>query len=231
VEVAAVVGIMLIGYNLISAIGRLEDETAVAQAIAEEQRLAGIPTIAPTPSVRLENIVLPGGHVFRENGSFEFNFDEIPTHLRPVVQNELLRPVLSRPAPTAETALRLVIPKLDVDSPIIPGIDPDALKLGIGQFVNGVDPALDEGNIVLAAHNDIYGELFRYLDQLEAGDTFTIYTQVQAHEYVIAQIQEVNPNDVWVMDNQPGRAMATLISCYPYQVNDKRIVVFADRLS
>jgi LPXTG-site transpeptidase (sortase) family protein len=33
------------------------------------------------------------------------------------------------------------------------------------------------------------------------------------------------------MEDQPGRTLATLISCYPYQVNNQRIVVFADRIS
>ncbi|PJF25862.1 MAG: hypothetical protein CUN53_10615 [Phototrophicales bacterium] len=40
----------------------------------------------------------------------------------------------------------------------------------------------------------------------------------------------VMPNDVYVLESRQG-ATATLISCYPYQVNDKRIVIFADRIS
>src|SRR5690606_19123590 len=63
VEIAAVIGIVVIGVNLFDAIRNLERETASAQALAEEQRRAGIPTIAPTPSLRLEDYVLPGGHI------------------------------------------------------------------------------------------------------------------------------------------------------------------------
>ncbi|MBE0689435.1 MAG: sortase, partial [Anaerolineae bacterium] len=134
-------------------------------------------------------------------------------------------------APTEETALRIVIPKMDIDEVIVPGVDPGALRLGVGQLVNGIDPGAREGNLVLAAHNDIYGQIFRYLDRLEPGDRFTIYTQIQAHEYVVSSIETVEPNDVWVMENQAGRALATLISCYPYQQNYQRIVVFADRIN
>jgi len=231
VEVAAVIGIALIGLNLFRAINTLERETEEAQAIAEEQRRLGIPTIEPTPTIRLDNIVLPTGHIYSDTGIVEFNINEIPEHLRPVVQSQLLQPVLSRPAPTEETALRLVIPKLTIDEAIVPGTDPGALRLGVGQLINGVDPGNREGNLVLAAHNDIYGQIFRYLDQLEPGDQFTVYTQIQAHEYVVSSIETVEPNDVWVMENQAGRAMATLISCYPYQQNYERIVVFADRIN
>jgi sortase A len=231
VEVAAVIGIVAIGFSLFQAVGTLERETEAAQRLSEEQRRAGIPTLAPTPTIRLENIVLPTGHIYSDQGIVEFNMNEIPANLRPVVQSQLLQPVLDRPAPTAETAQRIVIPKLNVDQVIVPGTDPEALRLGVGQLINGVNANDNEGNLVLAAHNDIYGEIFRYLDQLEAGDSFIIYTQVQTHEYIVASVDIVQPNDVWVMENQPGRAMATLISCYPYQVNDRRIVVFADRVS
>jgi sortase A len=232
VEVLAVLGIVWIGLNLVGAISALERETQAAQQAADEQRRAGLPTIEPTPTIRWENIVLPTGHIYNANGTYvDFNLNEIPAHLRPVVQSQLLQPVLSRPQPTAETANRIVIPKINVDDLIVPGVDPEALRLGVGQLVNGVDPGRREGNLVLAAHNDIYGQIFRYLDQLAAGDRFTIYTQVQAHEYVVADVQVVQPNEVWVMENQSGRAMATLISCYPYQVNSQRIVVFADRVS
>jgi sortase A len=82
--------------------------------------------------------------------------------------------------------------------------------------------------VVLAAHNDIYGELFRYLDQLEPGDRFHIRTETDIHTYVVTGFDIVEPNDVHVMENQ-GRPTATLISCYPYQVNDKRYIVFAER--
>jgi sortase A len=230
VEIAAVIGIVFIGINLFGAVGTLERETAAAQELANEQRLAGVPTLAPTPTIRWENIVLPTGHIYSETGIVEFNLNEIPANLRPVVQSQLLQPVLDRPEPTAETAQRLVIPKLNVDQVIVPGVDPEALRLGVGQLINGVDPNDREGNLVLAAHNDIYGSLFRHLDQLEPGDTFTVYTDIQAHEYVVASVEIVEPNDVWVMENQTGRAMVTLISCYPYQVNTQRIVVFADHV-
>jgi sortase A len=112
----------------------------------------------------------------------------------------------------------------------VPGVDWEALKQGIGQLPNGVNPGDPSGNLVLAAHNDIYGELFRHLDQLEPGDEFTVQTATRLFTYRVTERRIVAPTDVYVLENR-GSATATLISCYPYQVNDKRIVVFAERIT
>jgi sortase A len=229
VEVLAVLGLVLLGYNMLMAIGRLEQETATAQQLAEDQRRATIPTIAPTPQLRLDEVVLPGGHTPPVAGQSQFNFAEIPPNLLPLVQSQILAPVINRPPPTAETALRLIIPEINVDHTIVQGVDWEALRLGIGQLPNGVTPADDSGNVILSAHNDIYSEIFRELDQLEPGDEFQIHTETQIYSYVITGWDVVEPNDVHVLNDRDG-ATATLISCYPYKVDDKRIVVFADRV-
>jgi sortase A len=230
VEVTAVLGIILIGTNLLVAAQNLERETASAQAMAEEQRRAGIPTLVPTPSLRLEDVVLPGGHTVSESGVVSFNYDEVPSHLIPLVESQWIRPVVARPQTTNETAVALIIPKLNINQVIVQGVDWEALQQGVGQMVNGADPADEVGNVVLAAHNDVYGELFRHVDQLVAGDTFQIQTQTTTYTYTVTDIFTVEPDDVTVLGSRDG-ATATLISCYPYRVNDERIVVYADRIA
>ncbi len=123
--------------------------------------------------------------------------------------------------------MRLIIPKLNVDHTIVQGIDWEALRQGVGQLPNGTTPADDAGNLVLAAHNDIYSEIFRDLDQLEPGDQFQVQTRNQIYTYTIKGSEVVDPDAVHVMD-PTDEATATLISCYPYQVNTQRIVVFAE---
>jgi sortase A len=228
VEVAAVFGLIFIGLNLLGAIDTLDAETRAAQEMANATRQASLPTIAPTPTLRLDQVVLPSGHTFTENGTPIINTAEIPAHLLPIVQSELLAPVIARPPRTPETALAISIPKLNIDQTIIQGTDWEALKQGVGQVQNGATPADDTGNVALAAHNDIYGELFRHLNELEPGDQFQIRTETGIHTYTITSWDIFEPDDVHVMDNQ-GRPTATLISCYPYQVSNRRIVVFAER--
>jgi sortase A len=62
---------------------------------------------------------------------------------------------------------------------------------------------------------------------LSPGDEIIVSTERQSHTYIIREIEVVEPTDVWVMA-PTEHASVTLISCYPYLVNDKRIVVFAD---
>ncbi len=230
VEVAAVVLIGFIAVNLLSAITTLERETAEAQQVADEQRRLTIPTLAPTPTLRLDQVVLPGGHIYVAGSEPQFNFNEVPTHLHARVNSEWVQPVISRPPRTSETALSLIVPKLELNGAIVQGVDVDALRQGVGQLPNGVQPSDETGNVVFAAHNDVYGQLFRYLDRLVAGDTFQIQTQSTVFTYRVTETRLVAPNDVYVIDDRQG-ATATLISCYPYQVNTQRIVVFADRIS
>lgn len=231
VEVVAVLGLVYLGYTMFQSIGQLETETAAAQRMADENRLAALPTIAPTPQLRLEQIVLPGGHTPPTSpGGAQFNLNEIPANLLPAVQSQIFQPIINRPQQTEQTALRLIVPRLNLDQTIVQGTDWEALKQGIGQLQNAVNPGDERGNLVLSGHNDIYGELFRHLDQLEVGDRFQVQTRTEVFTYVVSGWEIVEPTDVHVL-NERGAATATLISCYPYQVNNKRIVVFADQVN
>ena len=230
IEGSAVLGFIALGVVMLQSIGTLQDETSRAQLNAEAQIRASIPTIVPTPVLQLADIVLPGGHTpptSAEGG--QFNFEEIPVSLRSQVRQQLaMLPEMVRPPVTAESARRVVIPDIGVDSIIVPGVDPEALRLGVGQLTNGVTPNSD-GKLVLAAHNDIYNELFRHIVDLKPGMVFQIHTEKQIYEYVVTGTEIVSPQDVHVMGYRGG-ATATLITCYPYQVNTQRFIVYAERV-
>ncbi|MCA9912235.1 MAG: class D sortase, partial [Anaerolineae bacterium] len=228
-EVAAVVGLVLLGMSMVNGLSLLQEETAAAQAAAEEQRAASIPTLAPTPQLRLADVVLPTGHTPPQNGVSSFNFAEVPAALQAEVARQVFLPDnFARPVQTDDTPLRVRIPALNIDHAIVQGVDWNALQLGVGMLPNGSTPRSDGDNVVLAAHNDIYGEIFRHLDQLAEGDQIEIQTQNGSYVYIVRGTEIVAPDDVHVMQSQ-GTPMVTLISCYPYQVNTQRIVVFADR--
>ncbi|MCX8026013.1 MAG: sortase, partial [Thermanaerothrix sp.] len=82
------------------------------------------------------------------------------------------------------------------------------------------------GNIVLSAHNDIFGEIFRDLDKLKPGDQVILYSNQRAYVYIVQQTQIVEPTRVEVMA-PTQEPIVTLISCYPYMVDNQRIVVTA----
>ena len=212
VEVLAVLGLIAVLMNSLGMLRTLNTE--VASALNPE-------TVTPTPLVMA--VVLPSGHTPPDaQGNTRPNEAEIPEHLRPMVQS-----LVNLPVPTAapDQAVRIQIPALSIDAPIVQGDGWEQLKKGVGQNIGSSNPGQD-GNVVLSAHNDVYGEIFRYLDRLAPGDQVIVYTQQRQYTYVVDRTILVEPTAVEVMAST-GTPTVTLISCYPYLVNKQRIVVFA----
>jgi len=212
VEVLAVVGLFGV---FISGFGVLRDlNEEVASALIQE-------TITPTPLVMA--VVLPSGHLPPDaQGNTRPNDAEIPEHLRPMVQS-----LANIPVPTAapDQAIRIQVPAINIDAPIVQGDGFEQLKKGVGQNIGSANPG-QSGNVILSAHNDVYGEIFRYLDRLAPGDQVILYTQQRQYVYVVDRTAIVEPTAVEVMAST-GNPTVTLISCYPYLVDKQRIVVFA----
>jgi sortase A len=216
VEVIAVlglVGILLSGFGLLRDLNR-----EVAAALNPE---------TPTPTPLVMAVVLPSGHTPPDaQGNTRPNEAEIPEHLRPMVQSLAN---ITVPTPSVQQAIRIQIPSLDVDAPIVQGDGWEQLKKGVAQHIGSADPG-QNGNVVLSAHNDVYGELFRFLDKLQPGDQVVLYTQQRQYTYIVDRTVLVKPTQVEVMA-PTGDPTVTLISCYPYLVDSDRIVVFAKLLN
>jgi sortase A len=119
------------------------------------------------------------------------------------------------------------IPALwEFPAPVVQGDGWEQLKKGVGQHIGSTDPGRP-GNLVLSAHNDIFGELFRHLDRLQPGDEIVLTTATREFVYRVTGTEIVEPTDVRVMD-PTNRPTVTLVSCYPYLVDTERIVVFAE---
>jgi sortase A len=212
VEVLAIAGLLGV---LLSGLGMLRDlNREVAAALSPA-------TAEPTPLVMA--VVLPSGHTPPDaQGNTRPNEAEIPEHLRPLVQSLANLPA---PTPSIEHAVRIEIPAIKVDAPVVQGDGWEQLKKGVAQHIGSANPG-QSGNVVLSAHNDVYGELFRHLDRLQPGDVVRLHTQQRLYEYLVDRTQIVEPTAVEVMAST-GSPTVTLISCYPYLVDSQRIVVFA----
>jgi sortase A len=183
---------------------------------AEYAQASLVPTATPTP---LAGGILPGEHAPPEEPG------SVPSHLRNLVEGEAL-PAVPIPTPGPEAPTRIVIPVIGVDALVVAGDSREQLKLGVGHHLGSANPG-ERGNMVLSAHNDIYGEIFRRLPDLELGDNVIVYAGDQPYHYTITAKQIVEPTDVHVMA-PTTRPVATLISCYPYMVDTHRIVVIAE---
>ena len=210
VEGIAVIALVFVLFNGFSMIRNINQEFA---------SLLNQPELTPTPLIGA--VVLPSGHTF-SGGAPVPNEAEIPEHLRPIVQAMAEIPL---PTQSPQQAMRIQISAIDIDAPIVQGDGWEQLKKGVGQHIGSAIPGTG-GNLILSAHNDIYGEIFRDLDQLEPGDTVRVFTSQTNYEYVVLQTQIVEPTEVSVL-NQTIDPILTLISCYPYGVNNQRIIITA----
>jgi sortase A len=212
VEVAALVGLVFVLYNGLQVMRNLNQEAA---------SLMVQPTLTPTPIIVA--VVLPSGHTPPDSsGGTRLNEAEIPEHLRPLFQSLQNVPL---PTPGPQHASRIQVPAINVDAPVVQGDGWEQLKKGVGQHLGSANPG-DDRNIVLTAHNDVFGEIFRDLDQLKPGDQVLIHTSQKVFTYVVTGTRIVEPDEVSVMDSG-SEAIVTLISCYPYMVDKQRIVVTA----
>lgn len=142
---------------------------------------------------------------------------------------------------------RLVIPKLGIDARIervqlVPKED-NGITYYQWQVPRGFEVGWHEtsallgqaGNTVLNGHNNIYGEVFRDLHDLELGDEIIVYDLEKPHVYQVIH-QEIMPengqplsvrieNARWIQ--QSGDERITLVTCWPYSTNANRLVVIA----
>jgi sortase A len=209
-EVGALLGLVAILVVSVSNLRSLNSEYAEASLL---------PATAPAKPTALAGGILPGGHAPPEEPG------TIPVHLRGLVEGEAPIAVpIATPGPEAPT--HIVIPAINVDALIVEGDTPEQLKLGVGHMVGSANPG-ERGNMVLSAHNDIYGEIFRHLSDLELGDEVAVYSDEQPYRYVVTAKRIVEPTEVSVLA-PTTKPVVTLISCYPYMVDTHRIIIVAE---
>jgi sortase A len=211
VELAVIVGLILVLIDLQATQREINEGASQAQQL---------PTLTPTPLIRV--VVLPGGHTPPDSPGGAAP-EDIPAHLRDLVG--AITP-LPMPTPGPEQAVRIQVPAIRVDAPVVEGDDWEQLRQGAGHHIGSANPG-ESGNCVISAHNDIFGEIFRDLPDLHLGGEVFVHTASQVYRYVVTQKRIIKPTEVSVMYPTSG-PMLTLISCYPYGIDTHRIVVVAE---
>jgi sortase A len=152
----------------------------------------------------------------------------------------------SGPSPASAPPDRIVIPAIDLDSPIVPigwyVVEQGGQRLSVWQVA---DYAVSwhktsaypghGGNIVLNGHHNIKGEVFRYLVDVEVGDRMLLYVGDSVYYYAVEQkliLKEKGEppdvrrqNAVWISPTE--HEQLTMVTCWPYTNNTHRLVVVA----
>ena len=206
VELVALLGLAVVVYLSFSTLQSLNHETVQVKETPK-------PTSTPMPVA-----TLPGSSMSPRESHLPPFYQGIVQPVNPV---PLLTPTLG-----PQAAIRIVIDKIRVDAPVVEGDDWESLKKGVGHHTGSTNPG-QRGNMVVSAHNDVFGEIFRDLDKLEPGDEVLVFTLERSHRYVVKETRIVEPTEIGVLapSQEP---ILTLITCYPYMVDTHRVVVVAE---
>ncbi|NLX11277.1 MAG: sortase [Chloroflexi bacterium] len=157
-------------------------------------------------------------------------------------------PVTPTATPGPLIPQRLVINRIGLDAPIVPvnllpveinGVVysqwdvPDTFAAG---WHHTSAPLGQPGNTVINGHHNVYGEVFRYLVELQPGDVIGVDdAHGTRHFYTVAQTmtlaEQGQPletrleNAQWILPT--GDERLTLVTCWPYTANTHRLLVIA----
>jgi sortase A len=150
------------------------------------------------------------------------------------------------PPPAGDPPTRLVIPKINVDTPVIEVSWRIVEETGrrysewdvadnVAGWHHGSAFPGNVGNTVISGHHNIKGEVFRNLVDLEAGDAVYLYVGDQVYPYIVTEkhiLREKGmPDEVriqnarWIARTTDQRV--TLVTCWPYTNNTHRVIVVA----
>lgn len=124
------------------------------------------------------------------------------------------------------------IPSIQVLLPIYHGVDEAVLQTAIGHIEGTSLPVGGEStHCVISGHRGLpSAKLFTDLDQLDLGDTFQLRILDEVLTYEVDQIRIVEPDDLSLLEIEPGEDLCTLVTCTPYGVNSHRLLVRGRRV-
>ncbi len=153
--------------------------------------------------------------------------------------------------PTTDTKVspepRVIIPKINVDAPVVYEVPSlaeatvqNALKNGVIHYpIPGASANPGEkGNAVFLGHssNDVFDDgnykfIFVQLEQIKTGDSFYLHFNGTRYTYTVTATETILPTQVSKLVLPADKPMATLVTCTPVGTAQKRFVVYAEQIS
>jgi len=111
---------------------------------------------------------------------------------------------------------------------------PDAYL--VGYDAESAEPGFG-GNAIMTGHNNLWGAVFKYLDEVVIGDEIAIWSQYGVFTYHVSEIQileeadqpyEVRLSNARYLELTVGDRL-TLVTCWPRNGSSHRLIVVATR--
>ena len=143
-----------------------------------------------------------------------------------IASPELQQAYKERKVETGDSLPRIKIPALSLDTVVVEGITPSALRAGAGHYPQTPLPC-EGGNVSIAGHRTTYGRPFGNVDQLKPGDTIELTTPIGGCVYQVSRAPfVVAPSELSVIDPTPERSL-TLTTCHPKGAAAQRLIIRA----
>jgi sortase A len=218
-----------------------EGQSAQAAASPEPASVSGeaLPVAGPTPTLL---VAVPSG--YQTPTSFPASGGDMASSNDPASRAE----ELGLPE-WATVDYWLSIPRIELEAPVM-ALDP-RIHDDDGQtvsrmpvphaFLVGFDTASAEpgfgGNTIMTGHNNLWGAVFKYLDELEIGDEIAVWSQYGVFSYYVSEthiLEETDqPYDVRLSNARFLEPTAddrlTLVTCWPRTGSSHRLIVIATR--
>ena len=104
----------------------------------------------------------------------------------------------------------LKISSINLKAPIVNG--EENLNYVVAKYKNSPNFG-ENGNTILAAHNNMKGSIFRNLYKVKIGDTVEVQKDNEVFKYKITQREIVKPNDPSLLTQDLSKKEITLITC------------------
>lgn len=146
---------------------------------------------------------------------------------------------------------RLIIPKLDINVPIVVPTNEDLIKEDWKALEEDIQTALQDGvvhypgtarpgqagNFFVTGHSSYFPwapgkfkSVFARLGDLKVGDEYWVYYGGDKHRYVISEKKEIVPSDVTVLDQPISKRISTLMTCTPVGTTLRRLILIAQEI-
>ena len=143
-----------------------------------------------------------------------------------LVSPELQQAYRERKVETGDSLTRIRIPSLGIDTVVVEGVTPSALRAGAGHYPNTALPC-ETGNVAIAGHRTTFGKPFVNVDQLKSGDMIELATPLGACRYKISREPwVVAPTEMSVLNPSTDKTI-TLTTCHPKGSAAQRLIVRA----
>ena len=125
------------------------------------------------------------------------------------------------------------IPSISVYLPVYYGTTDEILRKGCGTLENTSLPVGGKStHSVISGHTGLpSADMFTKLDQMEKGEVFYIHVLDRILAYKVVNIEAVTPDKTELLEVVKGKDYCTLLTCTPYGINDKRLLVRGERIA